>query len=131
MGDVLWLKPRAPGDQAARVRDDLDNCHDAVVFGDLYETADWVIIPAPFKWAGERHRVTRKFYGPDPYTGEGRVAHMWIEPIGLGFAESTDIGGFPVYAIDSYPDRWPRKREMVSLGADGGWRNVAGDTPAG
>lgn len=106
-GEIAMPCSRREGEDAI-----LDDHESLIIFASFY-ASDWVEFPAGTpKHGGERHRVTRRFFGPNPFTrGEGRlVAHLWVEPIGLGVVESVGHG-FGVYEIAEWPADWPRERE--------------------
>lgn len=111
--NTVWLEERSPGDLAARAKYEpgAPRYPDGavVVYGPFY-AMDWFTVPAetPHPAAGQRVRVTRRFYGPDPHmVGQGPqaeedyVAHLWAEGAGIGVAESPQ--GFAVYELTGWP----------------------------
>ena len=113
-GDTLWFE-RRPGAVCTDADTELGP---AILFGGVL-AMDWFRVPpqAQHAAAGKECRVTDRFYGPDPRTGQGTVPHLWARGENIGVAE---LGGeFQFYSIDSWPEGWPRSTERAVGGVAG------------
>lgn len=111
-GEVLWGKHHS-GERF--LTSEYDGAVATVYGASSFDLVDWIYIPAGLPVVG-KHRVSRKFYGPEPSDGCGSVPHYWCESAGIGCAET--LAGFKFYYIKDYPLDWPRNEEVVRK-ADG------------
>lgn len=109
MTERIWTN-RSPGDVACREVDGPNGkpVRDGTLLLAGFIASTVFVVPEgtpaeaggsrPHPFAGRVVTVTRRFYGPDPFTNSGRVAHLWAAEAGLGVAETSR--GFVCYLLD-------------------------------